>query len=47
MQRVFSTKVSVLGSDHKGRIYIDYYTRDDLDRLNDILEYLKASKKTF
>lgn len=25
MQRVFATKVSVLGNDNKGRIYIDYY----------------------
>ena len=47
MQRVFGTKVNAIGNDNKGRIYIDYYTRDDLDRLNDILEYLKASKKTF
>lgn len=47
MQRVFGTKVNAIGNDNKGRIYIDYYTRDDLDRLNDILEHLKASKKTF
>ena len=38
MQRVFGTKVSVLGNDHKGRIYIDYYTRDDLDRINDLIQ---------
>ena len=37
MQRVFATKVSVLGNDNKGRIYIDYYNRDDLDRIIDIL----------
>lgn len=37
MQRVFATKVSILGNDNKGRIYIDYYNRDDLDRIIDIL----------
>ena len=41
MQKVFSTKVSVLGSDHKGRIYIDYFTKDDLNRICDLIEYLK------
>ena len=45
MQRVFGTKVNAIGNDSKGRIYIDYYTRDDLDRLGEILEFLKSSKK--
>lgn len=45
MQRVFGTRVNAIGNDRKGRIYIDYYTRDDLDRLSDILEFLKNSKK--
>ena len=47
MQRVFGTKVNAIGNDNKGRIYIDYYTRDDLDRLGEILEYLKNSNKIF
>ncbi len=47
MQRVFGTKVNAIGNDNKGRIYIDYYTRDDLDRLGEILEYLKNSGKVF
>ena len=38
MQHKFSTKVGFTGNDKKGRIYIDYYSTDDLDR---ILEYLK------
>lgn len=46
MQRAFSTKVSVIGNDHKGRIYIDYYSRDDLDRIVDILELIKKQKLT-
>ena len=37
MQHKFATKVSFMGNDHKGRIYIDYYSADDLDR---ILEFL-------
>lgn len=45
MQRVFGTKVNAIGNDNKGRIYIDYYTRDDLDRLGEILEFIKTSKK--
>ena len=43
MQRVFGTKVNAIGNDKKGRIYIDYYTRDDLDRLAEILEFVKKS----
>lgn len=45
MQRVFSTKVSAIGNDNKGRIYIDYYSRDDLDRLADYVEIIKKSSK--
>ncbi|MBR0189616.1 MAG: ParB/RepB/Spo0J family partition protein [Clostridia bacterium] len=41
MQRVFGTKVDAIGNDNKGRIYIDYYTRDDLDRLSEMVETLK------
>ncbi len=33
MQSKLGTKVSVVGDDHKGRIYIDYYSQDDLDTL--------------
>lgn len=41
MQRSFATKVSALGNDRKGRIYIDYYNSDDLDRICDILEIVE------
>lgn len=44
MQRVLGTKVNAIGNDKKGRIYIDYYTRDDLDRISDIIEHLKTTK---
>ena len=42
MQRAYGTKVSAIGNDTKGRIYIDYYTRDDLDRLCEILELIET-----
>jgi len=45
MQRVFGTRVNAIGNDKKGRIYIDYYTRDDLDRLSELLEILKKQQK--
>ena len=41
MQRTFATKVSAFGNDKKGRIYIDYYNRDDLDRICEILETIE------
>ena len=44
MQRAFGTKVNAIGNDTKGRIYIDYYTRDDLDRLAEIVEMVKNKK---
>lgn len=40
MRGAFGTKVSLIGTDKKGRIYIDYYTRDDLQRLSEILDIL-------
>ena len=40
MERIFSTKVSILGNDHKGRIFIDYYNGDDLQRIYTILDRL-------
>ena len=41
MQRVFATRVSILGNDNKGRIYIDYFNRDDLDRICELIEKIK------
>lgn len=38
MRFTFQTKVSLIGTDKKGRIYIDYYSRDDLDRISEILD---------
>ena len=35
LQRKLGTKVTVIGNDKNGRIYIDYYSQDDLDRIYD------------
>lgn len=37
IKRVFSTKVQIKGNEKKGKIVIDYYSKDDLDRIYDIL----------
>lgn len=41
MQRVFGTKVVLSGTSQKGRIYIDYYSYDDIERIYDIIEKMK------
>ena len=46
MQKTFATKVSAIGNDNKGRIYIDYYSRDDLDRIAELLELLNKKEMT-
>lgn len=37
MKRTFGTKVSYKGNDNKGKLIIDYYSKDDLDRILEIL----------
>ncbi len=41
LRETLKTKVSLIGTDKKGRIYIDYYTRDDLDRISEVLDILE------
>ena len=38
MQHTFGTKVKAIGNNDKGRIYIDYYTKDDLIRIFELVE---------
>ncbi len=45
MRHAFKTKVSLIGNDRKGRIYIDYYNTDDLDRINEIVELAEKANK--
>ena len=44
MTRVFATKVKLMGNETKGRITIDYFTNDDLQRIYELIEELKQSK---
>lgn len=46
MQKIFATKVTAIGNDQKGRIYIDYYNRDDLDRIAELLDLLNKKEMT-
>ena len=41
MQRVFGTKVRATGSEKKGKIVIDYYSSDDLQRIYELIDRLK------
>lgn len=45
MQRTLGTKVSLLGNERKGRLFIDYYTPDDLARLENMLSFLEKNYK--
>ena len=37
IKKLFLTKVSIKGTESKGKIVIDYYSKDDLDRIYEIL----------
>ncbi len=41
MRAVFRTKVSLIGSDKKGRIYVDYYSAEDLYRIEEYVDVLE------
>lgn len=43
MRRVFRTKVSLIGSYKKGRLYIDYYSPEDLYRIEEMLDVLEQN----
>ena len=42
MQQTFCTKVSAIGNDKKGRIYIDYYSPEDLYRFEEFLDMIES-----
>lgn len=42
MRTVFRTKVSLIGNDKKGRIYIDYYSPEDLYRFEELLDMIES-----
>jgi ParB family chromosome partitioning protein len=41
MRKVFRTKVSLIGNGKKGRVYIDYYSADDLYRFEELLDIIE------
>ena len=45
MRGVFRTKVSLIGNDKKGRIYIDYYSAEDLYRFEDFLDMIESFER--
>ena len=45
MKRIFATKVKLLGNDKKGRIIIDYFSEDDIDRIHALVQVLKLNEK--
>jgi ParB family chromosome partitioning protein len=42
MRGIFRTKVSLIGNDKKGRIYIDYYSPEDLYRFEEFLDMIES-----
>lgn len=41
MRRALGTKVSLIGNHQKGRIYVDYYSPEDLYRFEEILDVIE------
>lgn len=41
MTRVFATKVRLMGNETKGRIMIDYYTNEDLQRIYELIDSMR------
>lgn len=41
LQRIFGTKVNIIGDEKRGKIEIEYYNFDDIQRIYDIMEKLK------
>lgn len=44
MKRVFGTRVKLVGTPEKGRFSIDYFTKDDLERIYQLIEQLKGNE---
>lgn len=45
MRSVFRTKVSLIGNDKKGRLYIDYYSPEDLYRFEELLDMIESFER--
>ena len=44
MTRVFATRVKLVGNESKGKIAIEYYSNDDLQRIYEVIESLKYNR---
>ena len=45
MKTIFQTKVKLLGNEQKGRITIDYFSSDDLERIYALMQLLKYGNR--
>ncbi len=45
MKTVFATRVKLVGNEQKGRIMIDYFSQDDLERINALIQMIKYTSK--
>lgn len=41
MEKIFGTKVNIIGDDNKGKIEIEYFTFDDIQRIYDLVQKIK------
>ncbi|MFA6865939.1 MAG: ParB/RepB/Spo0J family partition protein [Clostridia bacterium] len=41
LTKVFETKIRLIGNESKGRISIDYYSKDDLQRIYEVIQSVK------
>lgn len=46
MQRIFATKVTISGNDKKGKIIIEYFSNDDLERIYELIKLINNKKLT-
>ncbi|NCA66795.1 MAG: ParB/RepB/Spo0J family partition protein [Clostridia bacterium] len=42
MQRVFATKVKIMGNEARGKIQIEYFSKEELQKIYEVLEEIKA-----
>ncbi|MDD2227641.1 MAG: ParB/RepB/Spo0J family partition protein [Clostridia bacterium] len=46
MQKIFATKISIVGDDNKGKILIEYFSKDDLDRIYELVQLVNNKQLT-
>ena len=46
MQKIFATKVIINGNDKKGKIVIEYFSNDDLERIYELIKLINSKKLT-